>query len=177
MIKPVNGKNANVTRKGYFHRVKLLTSDGEKDLSFFNTTDGASGVTVFDTNWPSADNTIPKHLQLVFRRLGFALQNVDRTPVKGIDLLKFAESILTVKRGDTEIYNGTLMEFFKLPAMADAAATLYSDANAGPSYRDIAAETFGPASVLKYSLHVVGGLSKDAYIYAFIDTETTAALQ
>lgn len=177
MIKNENGKNVNKTRKSYFHRVKLIKTDGEKDLTFFNTTDGAAGVTVFDTNWASADNTIPKHLTVLVRRLGFAVANVDGTPLTVADLNKIAASVLTVKRGDTEIYNGSLVEFVKLPMASNADSTLVADANSGPSYREIAAEEFAPNAVLKYSIHVPGGITKDAWIYSILDTETTAALQ
>ena len=162
----------NAIRKGYIHAVAIAAANAENDISFFNKTKGSDGLTVFDSNWPSATNITPEHITMALRRLGFSVITATGAAVKAATLAKLSRSILTMKLGDREIFNGSLIEFFKQPMASNADGTLVADGNSGPSYKDIQLETIKPGTLVDYNLHVPASIGQDVILYAILDTDT-----
>lgn len=168
-----DGTTVNFTRKEYFHRIKIEKGASEQDYTFFNTTSGASGINDRDTNWPSADNTIPAHISMNLKRFGFSVVTPDGSPVLPQTLAIISQGYMTTKIGEREIKNGSLIEFFKQPMARKADSSEVSDAFAGPAYKDSQPETVGPKAVFKHTVHV-GVLPQTVYLYALLDVDNNA---
>lgn len=164
----------NVTRKEYFHAITVPADNAEKDFSLFNTNSGSANLTDMDTNWPSADNSIPGHLGLKITRFGFSAIGADYAPLTAAVLAKIAKGIVTVKIGSREVKQGTLGEFFKLPGAVSG--TLQSDFSTGPNYKDILEEEAIPGDVVDFKIHLPAAIGAAVRFIAHMDTITSAKL-
>ena len=165
----------NITRKLYFFALTIgdaTGQNGEKDCSLFNMNSGSPNMSVMDTNWCSADNTVPAHITMKIQRLGFSAIGVGGVPLTPATLFNLSRAVVTMKIGDREIKNGTLAEFFKMPGAASNA--LASDFHTGPSFMELLEEQANPKDILDFQIHIPANIGQQVRLVALMDTQNSA---
>jgi hypothetical protein len=165
----------NTTRKEYFHTLVIgdkSGANGEKDFTFFNKNSGSTDGGVFDTNWCASDNAVPAHIIMKLLRIGFSAVGAVGDALTVATLANLAKSIVTVKIGDREILNESLLSFMKIPGANSA--SLISDFNTGPSYKEILEETANAKDVIDFEVHIPANIGQQIRLTAILDTINSA---